>query len=157
MSEHSSRPQRSRLSSRLRAASQGFLIAALSMWALPALADHGSWTDHDLHYFEEGPSNYGSYADINASDQYDFGNAEWQRKTSDGSTLLEWESIICEGPNEGCTYRKTVTQYFPQSPYQIKSLACANDGAHKLSGGAAFYQICNSKGLNTHIHVINLS
>lgn len=132
----------------------GAILGSLSS---PAYADHGSWSDHDLHYFEEGPSNYGSYADVNATDQYDYGLARWERWTSGGGSFLESETITCGGPNEGCTYRKTITQYFPQSSYQIRSIACANDGSHKLSGSAMPFFDCSSRGLQTHEHIINLS
>lgn len=122
-----------------------------------ASAGHGSWNHHHLHWFESGSSSYGSYADVGATDRYDYGHAQWQRWTSDYETLLEAHSVTCDGGNEGCPYRKTYTQYFPQSSYGLRSLACAKDGAHKLSGTGGVYSPCSGKVLDTHRHRVKLS
>lgn len=128
------------------------LVGVGAVWLLPtpALADHGSWSDHDLHWFESGTSNYGSYADVDATDQYDYGHARWERFTT-GGTLLEWETVTCNA-SEGCGYRKTYTQYFAQTTYILQAKICANDGTHKLSGVSNILSACASKGLYTHEH-----
>ena len=133
------------------------LVAAiLGFSASAALADHASWNHHHLHYWEEGPSNYGSYADVGATDNYDYGHAQWQRWTT-GWSFLDGEITTCTGGNEACGYRKTYTRYFAQTAYIIRSLACANDGTHKLSGIDALYSYCSPQGLQTHEHVVTLN
>lgn len=144
---------------RLRLARLGFsmlLAAFFGFAATAALADHGSWTDHDLHWWEEGPSQYGSYADVDASNAYDYGHARWERWTAGGGSLIEYETVTCSAA-EGCDYRKTFTQYFEQSSYRIKSVACANDGSHELTGVPSLFQPCASLGLEIHEHFVDLS
>ncbi len=126
----------------------GVVLAVLL--AAPVAAGHGSWNHHHLHWWEQGPSDYGSYADVGATQNYDFGHATWQRWTT-GWSFIESESVTCEGA-EACSYRKTYTQYFPQSSYIIRSLACAKDGSHELSGAWLAFLSCTMMELKTHRH-----
>lgn len=112
-------------------------------------ATHGAWTAHDLVWFEQGSSQYGSYADIGASNLYNYGHAAWERYYVNSSTLITRESVQCEG---SCGYRKTVTRYFPQSAYDLMSAACAVAGAHKLPGRDQLYTPCSGWALQTHVH-----
>jgi hypothetical protein len=128
------------------------IVAGLTLAVMapgPVAADHGSWNHHHLHWWEEGSSQYGSYADVDATDAYDYGHAWWDRYTT-GWSHIEGEEVGCSGA-EACNYRKTVTQYFPQSSYYITSQACANDGAHELSGTTTNLT-CMIQGLLVHYH-----
>lgn len=127
------------------------LTLAVMVAAVPALAGHGSWDHHHLHWFESGTSNYGSYADVSATNPYDYGHARWERYYAGTSSLIEAETVTCEGA-ETCGYRKTVTQYFPQSRYDLLSGACAEDSGHKLAGVDQLYSPCSSRALQTHKH-----
>src|SRR5690554_711108 len=85
-----------------------FLVAiALAFVEAPANASHGSWTHHDLHIFENGPSQYGSYGDVDAQNQpYNYAHVTWQRLVKGTSTVLQQETVTCGG---SCRYRKTLT------------------------------------------------
>jgi hypothetical protein len=131
--------------------SVGLALGLFAVFGGAAFAGHGSWTHHDLHVWDPSPSTYSSYADVDASQAYDFGHARWSRWNSSGSTLIEAETVTCQS-SEGCGYRKTVTQSFGQSRYVLRSYACAKDGDHKLSGTFINYDPCS--GLPTHIHSI---
>lgn len=134
------------------------LLMALSLillFAMPAAADHGSWTHHDNVVFESGPSNYGGYATVDASDAYDFGHAEFE--VHRGSSVLVRETVTCYGPNEGCGYRKTVTRYWSQSSSKTYSTACANDGSHRLSGVNQLHDPCSPRSNPLHKHTRTLA
>lgn len=131
-------------------------IAGGSGGAMPTWAGHGSWTHHDLHWWESGTSQYGGYADVDASDQYDYGAARFW-VTRSGSVIRDrW--VGCGPLNEGCNYQKTPNQYWPQYGSTARSAACAYDtyGDHRLTG-SGFWYVCSDRGLPPHIHSVSLS
>jgi len=135
-------------------------LLAVSAWPTAALATHGSWTAHHLVYWEEGTSQYGSYGDVGAQvTPYDFGHVQWQRWTLGYGQLMSAEAVTCWA---NCTYRKTPTRYWPQSPgHTVRTIACAKKGSHLLDGvsGSLFfdYPPCASHAPKYHIHSVNLS
>jgi hypothetical protein len=134
----------------------GCVFAVMLSFAVPASANHGSWTHHHNHYFESGSSNYGGYADVAAQNRYDFGHAKYLVYNSSGSVIRD-ESVTCGPVTSGCGYRKTTTVYWPQSQSSARSAACAKKGSHKLAGEALFYQPCAQNGTHVHRHNVSLS
>lgn len=130
----------------------GFLTSTM---AEPARAGHGSWTHHHNAVFESGSSNYGGYANIGASQAYDYGHARFVVSTSQG--IIRDNQVTCGPVNEGCGYRKTTTVYWAQVRSNTESRACAYDGSHTLPGVNATPRECTRYGLQTHIHQKSLS
>lgn len=120
------------------------------LFPMPSLADHGSWTAHSAYVFESGPSNYGGYSHVNASDRYDFGYARFKVKVN--GTLTYDVSATCYEINEGCSYLKTSTKYWAQTSSDVYFDGCAKDGSHFLGGVSIIYTPCSPKGIETHIH-----
>ena len=136
------------------AAVVGILLVVLT--GSSVLADHGSWTHHHLHYGESGSSQYWSYGDVDASDDYDYGHVTWFQFDRNWNFITS-EQVTCNG-SEQCGYRKTYTRYFSQSPgYNIKTAACAKDDDHKLSGSGSYYFPCSPQGLYVHEHSVYLT
>lgn len=117
----------------------------------PASADHGSWTRHYLTVFESGPSNYGGYAELSASDAYDYGYGRFQVER--GYSLIIDESFVCGPINEGCGYRKTTTRYWAQTSSYAQVRICGYDSSHALpASGSAADSRCGPYGIPVHHH-----
>lgn len=106
------------------------LSGLIALGASGASATHGSWTHHHLIVFENGPSQYGSYANVGAQNNMSMGWARWEQRFTSGS-LIAYEEVSCWG---NCAPRKTLTRYIPQASYLLRSLACAEKGTHQLPG-----------------------